>query len=292
MRRYVVFSDHCEGEGMIVTMRAIDVWGQIPTGLMAEAPWLSSLARWTGKTAADFRPSVEDTLRAMDGADVEIMLLSAWYGPHGPLVTNEDVARYVASAPDRFRGVASADIGRPAEAVREIRRWVDGEAFVAVRVVPWLWNMAPNDRRYYPVYVACVELGVPFCTQIGHTGPLLPSDVGRPIPYLEDVLLDFPELTVVGGHLGFPWLSELTSLILKFPNFFVDTSAYVAHRFPREFVEFMKTVGSDRVMFGSNWPMLSPEQCVARLDDLELSAEQAAMFLSDNARKVFKLGES
>ena len=87
-------------------------------------------------------------------------------------------------------------------AVREIRRVVDGKRIVGVRLVPWLWDLPPNDRRYYPVYAACIETGVPFCTQIGHTGPLKRSETGRMLPYLEDVMLDFPELVVVGGHVG------------------------------------------------------------------------------------------
>jgi predicted TIM-barrel fold metal-dependent hydrolase len=73
-----------------------------------------------------------------------------------------------------------------------------------------------------------VELGVPVCTQIGHTGPLCPSEPGRPIPYLDNVLLDFPDLVVVGGHVGHPWLDEVVSLATKYPNFYVDTSAYAA----------------------------------------------------------------
>jgi uncharacterized protein len=58
-------------------------------------------------------------------------------------------------------------------------------------LVPWLWNLQPNDRRYYPLFVECVELGIPFCTQVGHTGPLRPSETKRPIPYLDTVALDF-----------------------------------------------------------------------------------------------------
>jgi hypothetical protein len=174
-------------------------------------------------------------------------------------------------------------------AVRDIRRWVDGKRFVGVRVVPWLWDLPPNDRRYYPVYAACVEAGVPFCTQIGHTGPLKRSETGRLIPYLEDVLLDFPELVVVGGHVGFPWLDELVTLTVKFPNFHVDTSAYALHRLPPAFVDWMKGMGRSRVMFGTNWPMLSPQKCLAGLSGLGLSQEQSEAFLSGNARRVFAL---
>src|SRR5690606_23585475 len=230
----------------------VDVWAQITTERMARAPWLATLLRWTGR-AGDFSvPTPQSTLAAMDAGRVDIALLSAWYGPEGCLISNEEVAAQIDAAPARFRGLASADIRDPMGAVRELRRWVDGKRFVGVRVVPWLWDLPPNDRRYYPIYTTCVELDVPFCTQIGHTGPLRRSECGRMIPYLEDVLLDFPELVVVGGHVGFPWIDELTTLAIKFPNFHVDTSAYALHRLPPDFVAWMKGVGKTRVMFGTN----------------------------------------
>jgi predicted TIM-barrel fold metal-dependent hydrolase len=234
-------------------------------------------------------PSVEDTLAAMDEAEVEIALLSGWIGPAGPLIENDEVAAAVARAPARFRGVAAVDLARPMAAVREIERAVDELGFVAVRVVPWLWNLPPDDRRYYPIYVACVELGVPFCTQIGHTGPLCPSESGRPIPYLDHVLLEFPELTVVGGHVGFPWVDEAISLAMKYPRFFIDTSAYALHRLPPALVAYMRGPGRKRVLFGTNWPMLSPARCLEGLADLGLDEEATRLFLSENARRVFNL---
>lgn len=270
-------------------MDIIDVWAQITTPRMQARPWLNTLHRWTG-SSADRVPDVASTIAAMDKAGVSTTLLSAWYGPEGSLITNEEVAAQIDEAPHRLRGLASADLMQPMEAVRELRRWVDGERFVGVRMVPWLWDLPPNDRRYYPIYAACVELGVPFCTQIGHTGPLRRSENGRMLPYLEDVMLDFPELVVVGGHLGFPWLDELLTMTIKFPNFHVDTSAYVLHRLPQGFVDYMRTVGKKRVMFGTNWPMLNPAQCLEGLDQLGLDREQAEAFLSGNARRVFKLG--
>ncbi len=266
---------------------AVDVWAQQPTERFMQAPWLDTLLRWTGMERR--APRVDETLAAMDAAGVEIALLAAWVGPSGALISNDEVAATVAHAPDRFRGVVSVDLTRPIEAVRDIRRYVGERGFVAVRVVPWLWNLPPDDRRYYPVYVACVELDVPFCTQIGHTGPLCPSEPGRPIPYLDHVLLDFPELTVVGGHVGFPWTNEVISLATKYPRFFVDTSAYTAHRLPPELITFMRGHGRSRVLFGTNWPMLSPVRCLEHLADLGLDEETTRLFLRDNARRVFRL---
>lgn len=268
---------------------AIDVWAQIATRRMADQPWMKTLLRWTGQTGDRPLATVASTLKAMDAAGVHIALLSAWSSPAGDLISNDEVAAQVAEAPTRLRGLACVDLNNPMEAVREIRRRVDGASFVGVRVVPWLWDLPPNDRRYYPVYAACVDAGAPFCTQIGHTGPLKRSETGRLIPYLEDVLLDFPELVVVGGHVGFPWIDELTTLAIKFPNFHVDTSAYALRRLPPEFVAWMKGVGRSRVMFGTNWPMLSPAQCLDGLAGLDLGPDITEAFLSGNARRVFKL---
>lgn len=270
-------------------MNTIDVWSQILTERMANETWLGPLLRWTNQSDSAVVPTTESTIQAMDEAGVDISLLSAWQGPRGSLISNQEVSDQIDRAPERFRGLASADLNNPMQAVREIRKWVDGKKFVGVRVVPWLWDLPPNDRRYYPIYAACVDLGVPFCTQIGHTGPLLRSETGRLIPYLEDVLLDFPELVVVGGHVGFPWIDELISLTIKFPNFHVDTSAYAVHRLPPNFIDYMKGIGSKRVMFGTNWPMLSPSKCLKQLEDLGLSQDQTKAFLHGNARRVFKL---
>ena len=269
-------------------MGKIDVWAQMTTDRMSQRPWMQTLYRWTGRKAESLE-TVETTIAAMDAAGVEISLLSAWHGPEGSLISNDEVDRCIEAAPDRFRGLCTADLSQPMETVREIRRRVDGKRFVGVRVVPWLWDLPPNDRRYYPVYAACIDAGVPVCTQIGHTGPLRRSETGRMIPYLEDVMLDFPELVVVGGHVGFPWLDELVTMTAKFENFHADTSAYELRRLPPEFVTWMKGIGAHRVMFGTNWPMLSPARCLEGLVGLGLSADGQKAFLEDNARRVFRL---
>lgn len=266
----------------------VDVWAQHPTERFLQQPWLSTLLRWTGQE--DFGPlPLELTVGAMDAGGVSMALLSGWHGPTGSLISNDEVAAAIAAYPGRFAGLASVDLTDPMGAVREIRRCVTELGFVGVRVVPWLWNLPPNDRRYYPVYVACVELGVPFCTQIGHTGPLCPSEPGRPIPYLDEVLLDFPDLTVIGGHVGFPWTAEVISLATKYPNFYVDTSAYAVHRLPADLVEYLRGRGRSRVMFGTNWPMISPDRALASLDKLGLDEEAVSLYLAGNARRVFSL---
>lgn len=273
----------------IINAKIIDVWAQLPTPAFMREPWLASLLRWTGQADDPPVPTPQDLIAEMDAAGVSMSLISAWRGPQGALISNDEVETVIEAAPGRLCGLMSVDLFDPMGAVREIRNRAAGGKFVGVRIVPWLWGLPPNDRRYYPIYAACIDAGLPFCTQIGHTGPLKSSETGRPIPYLEDVLLEFPELAVVGGHVGFPWIGEVVSLAHKFQNFYVDTSAYALHRLPPDFVRFMKAEGRSRVMFGTNSPMLSAKRCLDRLDDLALDEGTRKLFLAENAQRVFKL---
>jgi uncharacterized protein len=282
-----------EGAGVLVHHDAvptevIDAWMQHPTLRHANHEMFESLRRWLGVASfADALP-LEATIAAMDEGGVRVGLAAAWYGPAGTLIDNDEVASFVARYPDRLRGVAGADLRKPMEAVRELRRRV-AEGFVALRIVPWLWELPPTDRRYYPLYAACVDLGVPFCTQVGHTGPMRPSETGRPIPYVDQVALDFPELVIVCGHIGYPWTTEMIAVADKHPNVLIDTSAYAAHRYPAELVEYLKGRGRRKVLFGTNYPMLSAARALARLDDLGLDGETRSLFLTENARRVFRI---
>ena len=269
----------------------IDAWMQHPTQRFLEQPMFASLRRWTRNAMARDEVAVADTVAAMDASGVARGLISAWRGPEGWLISNDEVAGFVEAAPDRLVGVGSVDLSRPIEAVAEARRCVTDLGFKAIRIIPWLWRLPPNDRLYYPLYTACVELGVPFCLQVGHTGPLMPSEPGRPIPYLDEVALDFPDLTIVGGHTGFPWSGEMISLATKYPNVYIDTSAYTARRYPADLVAYMRGHGRRKVLFGSNYPMLMPARCLAGLDALGLDDETRELFLAGNARRVFKLGD-
>jgi predicted TIM-barrel fold metal-dependent hydrolase len=224
----------------------------------------------------------------MDEANVGLGLLSAWHAPSGVLISNSEVAELVDAHPGRFAGVATVDLNDPMGAVREIRRCVRDLGFVAVRVVPWLWNLPPNDRRYYPIYVACVEQDVPFCTQIGHTGPLCPSEPGRPIPYLDEVLLDFPELIVIGGHVGYPWSPKSSRSPRSTRTSTSTRPRTLCTGSPRNSSSSCEGRGRTRVLFGSNYPMITPAQCLKRLGELGLDAEATELFLAGNARRIFR----
>jgi uncharacterized protein len=220
---------------------------------------------------------------------VDKVVASAWWGPRGPMISNDSVCAIVGRHPDRVIGIASVDLQRPMDAVRELRRCVRHLGLRGLRVLPWLWGLPPDDRRYYPLYAECIELGIPFCLQVGHAGPMCASEPGRPIPYLDHVALEFPELVIVAGHIGFPWVSEMISLAIKYPNIHIDTSAYKASRYPQDFVEYLRGPGRAKVLFGTNYPMLTAAECLAGFDQLNLDAETRALFLGGNAARVFGL---
>ena len=97
---------------------------------------------------------------------------------------------------------------------------------------------------------------------------------------------------MVGGHIGYPWTDEMISLATKYPNLYIDTSAYVPKRYPPALVEFMRGHGRRKVLFGTNFPMLLHPRCFEDLDALGLDEEATGLFLSGNARRVFGLGVS
>lgn len=269
----------------------IDAWAQHPTLRHSQDPMFESLRRWIKTPAPSTDVPVAATVRAMREGGVDCALISAWVGPQGALISNDEVAAFVAQSEGHLMGVGSVDISKPMVAMREVRRCVQELGFKGIRVLPWLWQVPPTDRRMYPVYAACVELGVPYCTQIGHTGPLMPSEVGRPI-YLDQVALDFPELSIVAGHIGYPWTDEAIAVATKHERVYIDTSAYTVSRYPAQLVEFMRAHGRRKVLFGTNYPMIMPAKALQGLADLGLDADAQASFLGGNAMRVYGLHDA
>jgi len=269
----------------------IDAWAQpARREAAAKLPEVARLFQQSGTAhLLETELTAAQIVEAMDRAGIQTLMLSAWHRP-GQWITHNDVAaEMVAQFPDRFCGVAAVNLEKPVEAVRELERAVKELGFKALRVVPWLWQRPPNDKFYFPLYVKCIELDIPFCTQVGHTGPLMPSEPGRPVPYLDEVALVFPELKIVAGHIGFPWTDEMIGVAWKHENVFIDTSAYLPRYYPPQLLHYMKTYGQDKVLFGTNFPQLPLEKCVQQALELGLPEPIEAKFLFQNAQRVFKL---
>ncbi|MFN7954480.1 MAG: amidohydrolase family protein [bacterium] len=272
--------------------RAIDAWAQPALRSMFERlPEITRLFKKSGvpedMAATGLTP--DDVVQLMDLAGVEQLLLCAWCRPSCWVATNDEIAEWVARHPTRFVGVAAVDLEKPMAAVRELDRAIKHLGFKALRVIPWLWSLPPNDKHYWPLYVKCIDLDIPFCTQVGHTGPLMPSETGRPIPYIDEIALKFPELKIVGGHIGYPWTDEMIGLAWKHEHVYIDTSAYLPRYYPQQLVHFAKTYGKDKVLFGTNFPQLMFHKAVQQALELGLGEESERLFFRDNARRIFKL---
>ncbi|KIX00876.1 uncharacterized protein Z518_09941 [Rhinocladiella mackenziei CBS 650.93] len=243
------------------------------------------------------RPTPKELVAMMDAAGVSQICLASWRRPSQIIFSNEEVAEYTRAYPTRIFGLASVDLLDPVSAVKELEHYVVKEGFKGLRVVPWLWNLPPMDAHYWPLYVKCIELDVPFCTQVGHTGPLCPSETGRPIPYIDTIALKFPQLKIICGHIGYPWTAEMVGVAWKHENVYIDTSAYLPKYYPSELITFANTTGRKKVMFGTNFPQLSWKACVEsvgkHLMDQGNGLRNAVVadFMGGNARRVLKLDD-
>src|SRR4029453_10487477 len=161
----------------------IDVWMQHPNADFIKNPVFDSLRRWRPGAWSESSHPIEATLAEMDKAGVTCGMLCAWWGPSGPMISNDEVAHYCRAHPDRFIVIA---------------------VLRAYALCRGYGGCPPMTVAITPLFAECCELDIPFCTQVGHVGPLRESEPGRPIPYLDRVALEFPELRIVGGHIGVP----------------------------------------------------------------------------------------
>lgn len=231
----------------------------------------------------------------MDEAGITYACMSAWSRPGKMVFSNEEVAQYTRAYPNRILGLAAVDLHNPVEAVKELEHYVKVEGFVGLRVVPWLWNLPPTDAHYWPLFVKCIELDIPFLTQVGHTAPACPSEVGRPIPYIDTIALKFPDLKIIMGHIGYPWAAETVAVAWKHKNVYIDTSAWSPKYYAPEFIHFANTTGREKVMFGTNFPQLGWKACVDRVSEYLVDTKGGFRensikdFMGGNAIRVLKL---
>jgi len=201
---------------------------------------------------------------------------------------HEAVQRY----PHRFSGLAGIDPTRGIGGLKELDRAVKEYGFVGAHLYPHWFGKAPDAAIYYPYYARCAELGIPIMMQVGHclvyqTDRRLPS-VGRPIT-LDQVAIDFPELTLIGIHLGYPWTDEMISVCTKHPNVYMAGDAYAPKHWGTSAVHYANTFGQDKFMFGTDWWVIDPERAVTEVADLNFREASLRKIMRDNALRVFNL---
>ncbi len=240
---------------------------------------------------------IDDYLRKMDEAGIERSLMIAVRA--GDLrvrgsfeVPYETVAEICAKRPDRFSGLAGVDPTRGMQGLRDLEQGVREYGFVGAHWYPHWFACPPDAPQIYPYYAKCCELDVPIMLQVGHNlvysrDRRLPS-VARPI-LLDQVAIDFPELVLIGIHIGIPWTDEMISMCWKHPNIYTAGDAYAPRHWPPQYVHYANTYGRHKVLFGTDFPVIDPVRGVREVGELGLRPESHAALMRDNALRLFKL---
>ncbi len=242
-----------------------------------------------GSPARKHGMSIADFVALMDKAGVERGVLRA----PGPII-----APILAAYPTRFIGMASISPHDGMRGVRELVRLVKEEGFGGLRVSS-LFNMIPaDDRRYYPLYAKCVELDIPvrIYASMNYANDR-PYDLGHP-RHIDQVAMDFPELRIIAGLSGWPWVNEMVGLLRRHPNLYCDTASHRPRYFGapgsgwEQFLQFGNTLLQDKIMVGLSWEAfgIPMEDVVAEYEALPLKPAVLEKWLSTNARRFFRLG--
>jgi predicted TIM-barrel fold metal-dependent hydrolase len=270
----------------------VDGWvNLIPEGFASQ--WLAQdsqrgVVELFGPDAAT-GPDVEGLLAAMDAAGIDVAVLTS--GLASPERAHraggrsaEDFLALAEAHPGRFVVAATVDrAGRPTRNVARVRELAQHPRVALVRVTPLVEQYELNHRLYYPVYAACEELGLPVSINVGVPGPQVRSRCQDPV-LLEDVLIDFPDLTVIGAHMGHPYEALLIQYMLKWPKLHLMSSAYLATYMDAALVRFMDSSrGRGRVLFASDHPVLPAGRAIEAARKLPLSEEGMAAFLGGAA---------
>ena len=263
--------------------RAIDTFVNVNMGSIGRPQYLVRVAEDYFKRAdAIFKDiSVSELVEVMDSAGVEKAILTT--------PAEEPVARvleFPQAHPDRFSISVTLDPRRGMKALRALEQVVREHPVVLARITPFIINLPPDDKVYYPVYAKCIELDLPIAINTGIPGPPMPGKCQDPM-YLDEVCIFFPELKLVMAHGADPWWQVAIRLMLKYRNLYMQTSAYAPRYFPPELIHFMNTRGQDKVMFASDHPVLSFERCIKEAEELDFREGVLDKFLYANASRLF-----
>lgn len=236
-------------------------------------------------------------LNAMDAAGLDMAVLSAEDAETtmGIRTPNEKVAEFVRRAPQRFIGMAAVDPHKGMGALRELEFAARELGFRCLCLEPWLHKLRSNDKRYYPIYAKCVELDIPVWihTSVNYV-PALPMDFGRPI-HLDEVAGHFPELTIVAGHGGWPWVAEMMAVAWRHPRVYADISAIRPKHLAtpgsgwETLMQYGNSLLQDKILFGTAWPFQDFKTSIDEVRALPLKEHVRRKWLGENARKVLGL---
>ena len=212
-------------------------------------------------------------------------------------VPNEEIAEVARANADVLIPFASIDPHKGRRGVDEARRLIAEHGVRGFKFHPNIQGFFPNDRLAYPLYEVIEEAGLPALFHTGHSGvgSGLPGGGGIRLKYsnpmhVDDVAVDFPTLKIVLAHPSFPWQDEAISIALHKPQVFIDLSGWSPKYFPPQLVHHANTLLREQVLFGSDYPFITPDRWLADFDTLDIRPEVRPLILRENAIRLLGLG--
>lgn len=237
--------------------------------------------------------SGEELIAQMDAAGIETVLVTdllAWSYTRQQrfaLDMTDRIAELTRKYPGRIYGLADYDPFRIGPSLAKLERDVTEHEYKGVYVHIYGYDIGLDHRKMYPLYAKCEEMGVPVSMQVGHVLEAMPSEHGRPIQ-LDRIACDFPDLTLIGTHTGYPWVDEMLAVAGKWPNVYVNTSAWLPKYFGPSLVRFMSGRGTHgKVLFGTNG--LDWTRYLQEFERLGIPEDYAHAILCENPRRVHGL---
>ena len=213
-----------------------------------------------------------------------------------PQVSNDAVVEFAAANADIAMAFASLNPTRGPEAVREAKRLVAAGGIRGLKLHPPLQEFVPNDRLAYPLYEVFAEARLPVLFHTGHSGigSGLPGGggirlkYGHPMP-IDDVAVDFPDMPIIMAHPSFPWQDEAISVCLHKPQVYIDLSGWSPKYFSSTLVQYANTLLKHKVLFGSDYPLLTPDRWLSDFEKIGIKDEVRPLIMKENAVKLFGL---
>jgi len=264
----------------------------------AAAEWRDAAFRYF---RTEFRPEpIAETADMYRSLNMKAVLLAvdSTTGIGTPPVTNEFVAGAVRADPDVFIGFASVDPWAGRKAVDRVKHAVEELGLKGFKFHPASQAFYPNEKRFYPIYEAIAGTGLPMLFHTGITGfgAGLPGGGGlklggcRPIPYMDDVAADFPETPMILAHPSWPWQDESLAMAVHKPNVYIDLSGWSPKYFSPSLIQYANTLLQDKVMFGTDYPLISPERWLGAFEKAPFRDEVRPKILFENANRLLGLG--
>ncbi len=210
----------------------------------------------------------------------------------GKPVLNDHIAQLVREYPDKFKGFGGADPHKGKRAVEQVEKaYNDGLIGIAMR--PFIHNLYSSSKKYYPIYSKCDELDMIVWLHTSmNWSHIRRMDLGRPL-YLDRVCLDFPELRIIAGHAGWPWVTELMGVLWRHPNVYTDITTinpkYIGMPGTgwEPLITYGNTLLQDRVLFGTSWPLMPFDLCIEEVKKLPLKDSVKEKWLHKNSERLF-----